>query len=517
MRTIPHLALALLLAALLGAGCSEEGSLRPNQPPETFLFVDQGAGLDTTHYRQALHWHGEDIDGEVRRYEFKWTLDPAVPSAGFDTSWVGMVAPYVTATDSVFYLPVPAAAGEGLVAFTHHFQVRAVDDDGAADPTPVAAAFSVENEAPRLWAVVGGDTSSTLSLPDTILPVLSLQFRVADPDAPTGEAGSETAYIQEIRFWLEDSLDYVAIAGSDTLLTLAAADFGELGRDLTVHLQAVDLAGGLSNVLSASTHVRDLSGARVLILDSCDTNSGYGNTADAFWGDVAGLFLPGEVYRHDFETAGPLGRPSDLHAIFSLFEAVLWYNGDAGAASSYYVSEPTVAISEAEVGLRSYLEDGGKVLLAGWNLVGASVSEISGGSLSADFETDVLMLDSLYVHDTTISGDNTSNRRLYPGREILGYASAGTDTLRNQSPLAGIDLMAADSLALASGLTERLYLVKKEDVYPGSLWDGTVGLRRNFDEGGELVLLVFPISLAYGYGNNLSDVEVFLQRFGVLD
>jgi hypothetical protein len=496
MRYVPHLALALLLAAVMGAGCSEEGSLYPNQPPETFLFVDEGAGLDTTHYRQAIHWHGEDADGEVLRYEFKWTLDPVVPAAGFDTSWVGVVAPFVTATDSVFYLPVPVTTGAGRVAFTHHFQVRAVDNDGAADPTPVGAAFSVENEAPHLWAVVGGDTTSTLSLPDTILPVLSLQFRVADPDAPAGGPGSETAYIEEIRFWLEDSLDYVAVAGSDTLLTLTAEDFGTLGRDLTVHLQAVDLGGGLSNVLSASTHVRDVSGMRVLILDSCDTHSGYGNTADAFWASVAALFPAGEVYRHDFETAGPLGLPADLHAIFSLFEAVLWYNGDAGAANSYYVSVPTAEISEAEAGLCAYLEDGGKALLTGWNLVGASVSEISGGSLSADFETDVLMLDSLYVHDTTISGDNTSNRRLYPGREIFGYASAGTDTLRNMSPLAGIDLMAPDSLALASGTTQRLYLVKKEDV--------------------ELVLLVFPISLAHGYGNNLTDVEGFLHRFGVL-
>jgi hypothetical protein len=185
-----------------------------------------------------------------------------------------------------------------------------------------------------------------------------------------------------------------------------------------------------------------------------------------------------------------------------------------------------------------YLEGGGKVLITGWNLVGASVKDqvepgedpgpenYSGASFSADFDEDVLFLGfeadngdvELFRHHSFSSENHEStNFRLFPGREILGYPEVGTETLRNMTALTGIDLMLLDEGAVAAGSIERLYTVNGAvDTYPQTLGEGSVGLRRYFEQEGELVILTFPLSLAFGYGNALGEAEGFLQQFGLL-
>ena len=71
--------------------------------------------------------------------------------------------------------------------------------------------------------------------------------------------------------------------------------------------------------------------------------------------------------------------------------------------------------------------------------------------------------------------------------------------------------------ALGAGTLESLYSVNGAvDTYPQTLGDGVVGLRRHFSQDGEMVLLTFPLSLAFGYGNALGEAESFLQHFDLL-
>jgi len=513
--------LILALFLLLGA-CTEVTEFTENQPPETTLMVDSSVNVDPTHYMQVLHWHGEDPDGEVARYEYKWTLDPDVDAADFDTTWVGRVEPFVTWESDSFYLPVPGGSA------THDFQVRAVDREGLADPTPAFVELTVTNEAPKIWYVRGGELDTLITLPEEILPVYSLHFKVEDPDDSEGSG----ALLREVRFWFEDPGDYISIPGTDTLFTLMPENFGEdVGRERQFHLQAVDLAGAVSGILSGSAFVKDVSQVELLILDSCDSGTGAEITADQFWkNDVAGLLAPEKVYIHDFAAAGSLGQPQVLRDIFSIFKVVLWYNGDVGSADAvFFTGEPSPEIQEAEPALLEYLQEGGKVLATGWNLVGASVKDLvepgedpgpdnySGASFSADFDREVLLLGDFRHHSLSPEDHESSNFRLYPGREITGFPEVGTSTLRNMTALTGIDLMLPDEDALGAGTIESLYSVDGAvDTYPQTLGEGTVGLRRYFDSEGELVILTFPLSLAYGYGNALGEAETFLQHFGLL-
>jgi len=511
--------LLLLLPALLAA-CSEISSLDPNRAPETTLMVDSTVSVGPTHYMQILSWHGEDPDGEVERYEYRWHPDPSVQDPDFDGQWVGLVEPFVTWERDTFFLPTPE--GEA----SHGFEIRSVDDDGLADPTPAFVQLPVLNHAPRIWILSNGDTTSTWNLPEEVLPVLNLKWSIIDPDDPEGEG----ALIEEVRFWFEDSLDYISLPGADTLYTLQPEDFGGvLGLERPFHLQAVDRGGALSNVLSGGAYVKDISQVRLLVLDSCDTGSNYGTTADNFWREsVAGSFDPSEVYVHDFQVDGSLGDVDLLNSIFSIFEAILWYNGDAGSAdATYFTSDPTPEIQAAEEAVLDYLDAGGNVLVSGWNLLGASIVDqvepgeppgpdnYSGGSFSEDLEEDILHLEYLLAHSSSPEGWRSSNYRLYPGREILGLSGAGTETLRNMAALAGIDIMIPDGGALDAGIVQQLYRVEIENLFPTPAEDGSVGLRRFYDSGGELVVLTFPLSLAHGYGNNLDEALGFLEGFGI--
>ena len=510
--------LPLLLAAMIAAGCTDEGTLVPPLPPETYLFVG-GDDLQATHYIQILSWHAEDRDSDrdSLHFQYRWTLDPSVTAPDFPTDWIGVERPYIYATSDTFYLPVPTSTSATV---THGFEIRAVDAEGNVDPTPAAASFPVFNQAPRLLAVSGGDTSSVLRLPATTLPVLSLQFRVLDGDNRDPE--NQSAFIREIRLWFEDPADFISIAGGDTLLTLRPEHFGSrVGQKVEINLQAVDLAGAWSNVLSDSTFVRDITAAKVLVLDSAGPLSASVSIVDPFWRDetsgIASYFAPGEFLIHDVNAQGAIGHPDNLGLIFSLFEAVIWYNGGAGAADNSSTSRPTVEISAAEAGIVSYLEAGGKVLLTGYNLIGASASPISGGSLSAGFETEVLLTDSLFVHSSgTPEFANSSNWRIWPpNAEITGFPAVGTRTLQNATALRGVDRMSLNPAALGDGVIEELFRSERERVQPASLFDGAIGVRRHFDSGGELVLLTFPISLAGGYGNHKQQVLTFLENFGV--
>jgi hypothetical protein len=61
---------AMTLAALFAAGCGVKGTLVPNTPPETNVFVD--GPVDTVNHVVHLRWFGSDPDGQVARYEYRY-------------------------------------------------------------------------------------------------------------------------------------------------------------------------------------------------------------------------------------------------------------------------------------------------------------------------------------------------------------------------------------------------------------------------------------------------------------
>ncbi|MBU1679125.1 MAG: hypothetical protein KKD86_09760, partial [Bacteroidetes bacterium] len=107
------LAILLFTGVLLGiVSCSEQITDTPheNKSPETFLFLypDNPDSLSQQKSRLKVHWWGDDPDGLIIGYYFKWE--------GLEDSWT-----FTTKNDSTFSQPI------GTADTTFRFLVAAVD------------------------------------------------------------------------------------------------------------------------------------------------------------------------------------------------------------------------------------------------------------------------------------------------------------------------------------------------------------------------------------------------------
>ena len=103
-----------------------------NDNPDTGYVWDTlpQAFTTITSSRQELHWWGEDTDGDVVGYQFKWSSD---------STWT-----FTNLESGVFYVPIRS----DLEVFS--FEVKAVDNDGNEDQTPSRLTFPIKNSSPEI-------------------------------------------------------------------------------------------------------------------------------------------------------------------------------------------------------------------------------------------------------------------------------------------------------------------------------------------------------------------------------
>ncbi|MDP2362041.1 MAG: hypothetical protein Q8O14_15035 [bacterium] len=132
------------LAWQLGCEPREGGGSRlDNRPPQTHLSVGffraDSAQVDTlglSTSRVGLAWWGEDADGWIDHYLYRWSSD--VDSAG-NPVW------HRTEAESDTFVVLLTQDVE-LV----RFEIRAVDNEGAVDPSPAVTVFPAYNQKPRV-------------------------------------------------------------------------------------------------------------------------------------------------------------------------------------------------------------------------------------------------------------------------------------------------------------------------------------------------------------------------------
>jgi len=287
---------------------------------------------DTTTSQQILYWWGEDPDGEVIAYTYRWN---------YEDDWTR-----TTSESDTFFLPLQIAYDE----FT--FQIRAEDDAGAFDPTPATLRLPVANSAPVIeFAINSNPTAgSNPNVTQVTFPTRTFAWTATDLDG--------LATISRIRYRLDATNDWHYLAGNISNITLAEIAPG----NHTFYVQAIDTAGAFSNLLQFpdSTDQATPNGWRVIepvgdILLVDDYKLDNGSTA-AFYGDIldslvgAGNYTIFEVGSD--EKALP-NASTDQVAMFSYFKTVIWY---------HYSEAPN--LPQADGALRTYLETGGNVLVS---------------------------------------------------------------------------------------------------------------------------------------------------------
>jgi len=236
-----HLQTLLGLGALIGVllgGCDAgfTGEPLPNQPPETYLSVRDSSLVDNLSDEERLvstvyvSWSGDDPDGYVAAYELRY-YDTA-------TGPVGVGWTRTTRNDSLVLLPIPPGQATANVTF----EVRAIDNEGLADPTPARTVFPIRNSPPEIRLV-------NFELPpDTTFPIFSFSWQADDPDGVTNLARIEVSFNDSTRFVaLPPEVDFVTFVANfdrndpSQLETTARVYTGRAFRSTTIEVPGLRL------------------------------------------------------------------------------------------------------------------------------------------------------------------------------------------------------------------------------------------------------------------------------------
>ena len=470
---------ALALAALL-VGCSTRNALVPNLPPETILFV-QGP-VDTVNHVVHLFWFGTDQDGFVQGFELRF-LNPANPA---DTMWQ-----FTTSTDSLFTVFTPA----GLT--TPVFEVRAIDDAGAVDPSPARQTFTFSNVPPSV-ALIDAPGAA-----DTTFASLTLRWQPSDPD---GDAGRMT-----YRVWLDGNQASPRMTAA-TRFTIPTDDFRGTGGALTsgfrtVYVQPIDGGGMAGAPDSTRWFVRaPVAGtrARLLIIDDVPGFNPAGFSIDTMYTNAAARNIPNDewsILRLEFTQ--PFDSDEDVAQTLSLFEAVIWYRGTEPSADGRPLF--SAVMSDYEQGIRDYIDQGGAIMLESLNLIDGLNAP---GALSQDFMRTYLDADRLLHNFDAAAQDSTASWGVSNARVLR--SSMYQDSVRIQGIYGGLR-------ALAVNDTSRVALWARA---------GTLSSPHDFDipvavsvprpGGGRVVAFTVPMRAMNGYLTVPRILPQILEQMGIL-
>jgi hypothetical protein len=379
----------LLISFFAVISCNEEIISNPhkNQPPNTGLFLFPDSTISQQPSVLHVHWWGDDPDGVIRGYYFKWI--------GINNSWN-----FTASNDSIFYLPigsadttydffVSAADAEGNGVYDNDIFQNGIDygpepfvdlnnngvrdsnepyyDIGLIDPTPASLLFPIKNTPP----VVEWDELTVL--PDTSFPAMTFKWAASDLD---GDAS-----IQHIKVSLNDTTNFVSLDGSIRLITIREKDpqasvpqmeilingsdqniFPELLEGLQldannkIYIQAVDLSGAVSN--------------RIVLPDTGEVwfvkkPKGQVLIFDDFKGGSSDLQVK-TFYRNIFNTinGGSLAGKFDEYDLAQQplpFEAVTLYETMRLFKYTFYYAVSNPRLDILNLVTNKYLQQGGKI------------------------------------------------------------------------------------------------------------------------------------------------------------
>lgn len=292
-----------LTLVLLFTYCRENisGSFNENIPPETEIFVKSAVNdtLNSTTSIQTIYWDGRDPDGFVVGFYYTWEQNPG-PDDWIWTSERSKSFPLQISGNDTSYL----------------FQIKAVDNLGAEDPTPAFQLFPIRNTPPVIsW------TPASL-IPDTTFTVASFVWAASDLD------GDHT--ISHFEYALDDTSQWKKCPGFRRTLTLTA-DSGVVAGDHVFYIRAVDIAGARSPVIrmpeNKTWHVKNPKGRYLLIDDFLnEAQSGY---PDAYYRSMLTEVLVeignGDQFDYwNIEEQFPVSRIQFTETM-KLFDRIIWY------------------------------------------------------------------------------------------------------------------------------------------------------------------------------------------------
>jgi hypothetical protein len=362
--------------------CDESVTDSPveNQPPETHLFLYPDSGISQQKSKLHVHWWGDDSDGLVIGYIFKWQ--------GINEKWS-----FTKSNDSIFALPI------GTVDTSFSFSVAAVDNEGnghyddqivisnsetisepftdlngnglydanepyidfgAVDASPAVQKFPIKNSSPEItW----NDISI---LPEVSFPVMTMGWDAFDLD------GNET--ITQIHLALNDTTEYSVLSGTTRLVSLIIDDLNAVEPKMNIFINADEskLSAEKLKNLKLNDYNRiyirgvDNSGASSKFLALPDTGRTWyvakpkgelliiddyigGKTAGDFYREKFNSFAVDKFDELDVENTNLPYQNITFQNTLKLFNYVYWYSS----------SNPSLELTNLVT--QNYIQSGGKI------------------------------------------------------------------------------------------------------------------------------------------------------------
>ncbi len=318
---------------LLFWSCSESGTenLVINQPPETDLFVSSGRLLNYTQSIQKISWDGRDPDGFVVGFYYTWKENPAPEDWTFTTERSLTFPLEITGTDTIYL-----------------FQVKAVDDDGAEDPTPAKQRFPIKNTPPEIsW-------TPTSQIPDTTFTVAVFTWKASDID------GDST--IVRFEYTLDDdTTSWRSIPGFLRTIVLNADSGLTPNAPHSFLIRAVDVAGSKSNIIRMPEdptkfwYVKEPKG-RYLLIDDYEVEGPTSGYPDATYRTILqNVLIPrGEDFSYwNIEELFPASMIQFKETIM-LFDRIIWYTDISQETDDHFIA--------AQVAIPEFNNRGGKII-----------------------------------------------------------------------------------------------------------------------------------------------------------
>ena len=327
--------LILVILASLFFSCSKDfgDNPIPNQPPETHISIFSDNALNATTSRQTFHWWGDDPDGIVVGfiYTFEasaenvetWDNDSPAPFWTFTTERTRTFTLQLSGADTVYTL-----------------RVKAIDDEGAADPSPAEKQFPLVNSIPSVEFPLGTE------VPDTTFTVATFVWSGSDPD---GDGN-----ISKFQYILDDTNGiWIDLEPKINSVTLGAED-GLTEGGHVFFLRAIDIAGASSSIIRMPRDEDDIWYVRVprsnfLVIDDHNIADNTASFYNAILQSLIGTFDVWDIKRNSGELKPPGARA--FTETLLLYDRIYWF-ADSGPN-----------LEKAQVAIPEFLDNGGKLIM----------------------------------------------------------------------------------------------------------------------------------------------------------
>lgn len=346
MKVLIKLAISLLPLVLLVFiyTCERETSpANPNIPPNTTL-ANIPVENDTLFALVTLHWDGEDYDGYIAGYEYRYITRHI---------FIGdsIVQPWTETKETSITIPFESSD----ILNYQKFQVRAVDDMGDIDPTPAERNFyTVQTIYPKteiLFPYENNQSFFALNQTTDWWQGIQLTFTANDEDGEVVEYA--WAVDDGVWNWTQDTTimitpDYFEPLGGGHILRVTSRDNTNL----------VDIIGdSMKVILVVPSFEKDI----FIIDETIEAKFPLGMSfsdadVDSFYAKIFGTNVE-ESW--DFEEEGM--PPKE---ILGQYKLLIWH------ADNYYTYEGDVHQLPIHINdIMDYLNVGGDFIMGGWRIL----------------------------------------------------------------------------------------------------------------------------------------------------